>query len=163
MTLAFATARGEAEAETFARRALATCGFDREQVSVLAYARNRDGLCRVMRDALRRADGRYLAFVHDDVSFGRAPDWARTLARVLDRHPRYSVLGAAGASILQESGYWYNEQVSCGHVWHVTDGEARLARYAMPHEDPLPAAALDGFFLFARTEAVRELENGIGA
>lgn len=158
MTLAFATARGEAEAEAFARQALAACGLDREQVSVLAYARNRDGLCRVIRDALRRADGRYFAFVHDDVSFGRAPGWARTLARVLDRHPRYSVLGAAGASILQESGYWYNEQVSCGHVWHVTDGEARLARYAMPHENPLPAAALDGFFLFARTEAVRDLE-----
>lgn len=158
MTLAFATARTEAEAEAFARQALATCGFDRQHVSVLAYANNRDGLCRVIRDAFRRADGRYLAFVHDDVSFGRAPGWARALARVLDRQPRYSILGVAGASILQENGYWYNEQVSCGHVWHAADGEAHLTRFAMPHEDPLPAAALDGFFLFARTDAVRRLE-----
>ncbi len=158
LTIAFATPRGRTEAEAFAREALATSGFDRGQVSVLAYAGNREGLCRVIRDALRRADGKFLAFLHDDVGFGRARGWARTLARVLDRHPRYSVLGVAGASILQDNGYWYNEQVSCGHVWHVTGGETRLTRFAMPHEDPLPAAALDGFFLFARTEAVRQLE-----
>lgn len=158
LTLAFATPGTKAQSEAFARRALERSGFPRGQVSVLAYPENRQGLCRILQDAIRRADGRYLAFVHDDVSFGRARGWAKTLARILEEHPRFSVLGVAGASILQESGYWLNEQVSCGHIWHGKGRKARLTRYAMPHDRPLPAAALDGVFWFARTEAVRGLE-----
>jgi len=157
LSVVSATARDAAAAARHAAGLAAASGLPDRAVQTLVYPANRRGLCAVYNDALRRAEGEYVALVHDDVSFERAPEWATRLAGVLERHVEYSVLGVAGASILQDSGCWLHEQVSAGHIYHRRAGRIELTRFAAPHRRPLPAAALDGVFLFARTADVREL------
>ena len=157
LTIAFATARDAEAAGSIAKQFVDTSGVPAESVEVLAFASNRRALCGVYNDAMRPAAGRYLVLVHDDVSFEKSPGWAKALIRVFERSPRFSILGVAGSSILQETGYWGHPQVMCGHVHHRVDGVDRLDRFALPHEQPVRAASLDGVFIAARTADIKDL------
>jgi GT2 family glycosyltransferase len=157
LTIAFATRKDGHGSRPFVRHLLETCGLQRDRVEVLAHTENSRGLASVYNEVLRKAGGSHLVLVHDDVSFARSPGWGGKVIAELEANPRTSVLGVAGTTILQESGLWLHEQVACGHVLHRRGRDVETTRYALPHVRVLPAAALDGVFLAARTDDVRGL------
>ena len=133
-----------------------TIGVEHELVAV---DNSRQGwpIARVYNEGARRASGRYLLFVHEDVVFHQQ-DWGRGLIGRL-ASPDCGVIGFAGSKVKLDvySGWWQNHAGwdCCSYIQNgvrCVQGDG-LQADALSFE---PVVTLDGFALLVRREVWEE-------
>ena len=115
-------------------------------------------IARVYNEGARRASGRYLLFVHEDVVFHQQ-DWGRGLIGRL-ASPDCGVIGFAGSKVKLDvySGWWQNHPGwdCCSYIQNgvrCVQGDG-LQADALSFE---PVVTLDGFALLVRREVWEEV------
>jgi hypothetical protein len=107
------------------------------------------GLCRIYNHYARLSQGRYIAFLHEDIHIYTS-DWGRILADFYAADPQAGVVGFVGSTLKTRtpSGWQTIETCSRIHRWKPA-GNGRIRRVCQnPHgEDYAQVLTLDGFAL----------------